>query len=204
MKKNLNIILFWGAMWGITEATLGYVLHIFSIPFPGLPGLLMFPVAFVFMHRVYDSTQEPMSIVQVACVAASIKLTDLLFGGLITIYVINPALSLILEALAVALVFSLAKKYQRRINFADSFAMGWIWRGVFLGYMLIISMFSLPAGLVTNGWGVALRFWIAESFFNAILIQGYLALSENRKSLNPSPTLSWALLLIAIVVQRVF
>jgi hypothetical protein len=141
MKKNLNVILFWGALWGITEATLGYVLHIFSIPFPGLPGLLMFPVAFVFMHRVYDSTQEAMSIVQVACVAASIKLTDLLFGGLITIYVINPALSLILEALAVALVFSLVKEHQRRINFVDSFAMGWIWRGVFLGYMLIISMF---------------------------------------------------------------
>jgi len=101
MKKNLNIILFWGALWGITEATLGYVLHIFSIPLPGLPGLLMFPIAFIFMHRGYDSTQNPMSVLQIAFVAASIKLTDLLFGGLMTIYVINPALSLIVEALAV-------------------------------------------------------------------------------------------------------
>ncbi len=204
MKKSLNIILFWGAIWGITEATLGYVLHLFSIPLPGLPGLLMFPVAFVFMHRVYDSTQDAMSVVQIACVAAMIKLTDLLFGGLLTIYIINPALSLIIEALAVAIVFSLIERHQRKINFVDIFAMGWIWRGVFLGYMIIISKFSLPAGLVTSGWGVALRFWIAESFFNAILIRSYLALTENRKSLNPSPTLSWTLIFIAIVVQRLF
>ncbi|MDO9591824.1 MAG: hypothetical protein CVU85_00795 [Firmicutes bacterium HGW-Firmicutes-10] len=203
MKKNLNIILFWGALWGITEATLGYVLHIFSIPLPGLPGLLMFPVAFVFMHRVYDSTQEPISVVQIALVAACIKLTDLFFGGLMTIYVINPALSLIIEALAVTLVFNFVKKNQRSISFLDSFAMGWLWRGMLLGYMFVISKFSLPAGLVTSGWGVALRFWILESFFNAILIRGYLALSENRKSLNPSPALSWLLLIIAIVIQRV-
>lgn len=204
MKKDLNIILFWGALWGITEATLGYVLHIFSIPLPGLPGLLMFPVAFVFMHRVYDSTQDAMSVVQVACVAAMIKLTDLLFGGILSIYIINPALSLIIEALAVALVFSRAERHKRKINFADSFTMGWIWRGMFLGYMIIISKFSLPAGLVTSGWGVALRFWIVESFFNAFLIRGYLAFSESRKSLSPSPTLSWTLLFIAIVVQRLF
>lgn len=203
MKKNLSIILFWGALWGITEATLGYVLHIFSIPLPGLPGLLMFPVAFVFMHRVYDSTQEPISVIQIALVAACIKLTDLLFGGLMTIYVINPAISLIVEALAVTLVFSVVKKHPRSISFLDSFAMGWIWRGMFLGYMFVISRFSLPAGLVTSGWEVALRFWILESFFNAILIRGYLALSESRKSLNPSPGLSWLLLIIAIVVQRI-
>lgn len=203
MKKNLSIILFWGALWGITEATLGYVLHIFSIPLPGLPGLLMFPAAFVFMHRVYDSTQEPISVIQIALVAACIKLTDLLFGGLMTIYVINPAISLIVEALAVTLVFSVVKKHPRSISFLDSFSMGWIWRGMFLGYMFVISRFSLPAGLVTSGWEVALRFWILESFFNAILIRGYLAMSESRKSLNPSPGLSWLLLIIAIVVQRI-
>jgi hypothetical protein len=204
MKKNMNIILFWGALWGITEATLGYVLHIFSIPFPGLPGLMMFPVAFVYMHKVYESTKEPVSVMHIAVVAASIKLTDLLFGGLMTIYVVNPALSLMIEALTVTVFFQLVKNNQRNIYFLEVFAMGWIWRAIFLGYMVILSIFSLPAGLVTSGWGIALRFWMLESFYNAILIRGYLAFSQNQKSLNPSPVLSWSMIFIAIIVQRVF
>ena len=204
MKKNLNIILFWGALWGITEATLGYVLHIFSIPLPGLPGLLMFPIAFVCMHRVYESTKEPVSVMQIAVVAASIKLTDLLFGGLMTIYVVNPALSLMIEALVVTVFFHLVKNDRRSIRFLEAFAMGWMWRAIFLGYMVFLSIFALPAGLVTSGWGIALRFWILESFYNAILIRGYLIFSQNQKSLDPSPVLSWSLIFIAIIVQRVF
>jgi hypothetical protein len=204
MKKNLNIILFWGALWGITEATLGYVLHIFSITLPGLPGLLMFPIAFIFMHRVYESTQDLLSVFHIALIAAFIKLTDLAFGGLMMIYVLNPALSLLFEALAVILILSYVKRHQLSINFKESFTMGILWRGVFLGYMWVISKFSLPAGLVTSGWGVALRFWAMESFFNAILIRGYISISEDRKQINPNPALAWGLIILAVLVQRIF
>lgn len=202
MKYQVTTILFWGALWGIMESTLGYVLHIFSIALPGLPGMLMFPIAFIFMHRVYDSTGNPASVVQIAIVAALIKLTDLFFGGLIPIYVINPALSLLMEGMAVAIVIHFVNRRKVSIQFSHGFTMGLIWRAMFLGYMLVLSRFDLPAGLVTNGWSVALRFLIWESFLNAFLIKGYLSLSVKEKAKEPSTALTWGLVFVAVLLQR--
>lgn len=203
MKKQACMILFWGALWGIAESTLGYVLHIFSIALPGLPGLLMFPIAFIFMHQVYESTRNPVSIIQTAVIAALIKLTDLFFGGLIPIYVINPALSLLMEGFAVALVFQYISKKQHIVQLGHCISMGLIWRSIFLGYMLVLSRLNLPAGLVTSGWTVALRFLVFESFMNALLINGYLLLTIKRK-IEPSATLAWGMMVMAVLLQRVF
>ncbi len=203
MRKDQTVILFWGSLWGITEATLGFVLHLFSMALPGLPGLLMFPIAFIFMNKVYDSTHDPKSILHIAVIAALIKLTDLAFGGIIPIYIINPALSLLMEGGAVAIVYTSIIHHNRSIRLRESFLMGILWRGIFLGYMWVISKYSLPAGLVTNGWGVILRFLVLESFFNALLIQGYLAVSVRIKSFDPKPILAWGLLIVAVALQRV-
>ena len=50
MKNKFLSVLFWGAMWGIGEATIGNLIHLGSIALPGLPGFVMFPVAFYFMR----------------------------------------------------------------------------------------------------------------------------------------------------------
>ncbi len=204
MKRAITTILFWGACWGITESTLGYVLHLFSMAIPGLPGMLMFPIAFIFMHRVYDQTQDLLSVIQIALVASSIKLTDLMFGGLPTIYVVNPALSLLIEGLAVAMILAYVTHKQTFIRFHHCFFMGWIWRVVLLGYMLILSRFDLPAGLVTNGWTIALRFLFLESIINAILMKGYLVLPVKLERKAPSTALAWGMLLAAILLQGMF
>ena len=203
MKRKLYIILFWGSVWGITEATMGYVLHLLSMTIPGLPGLLMFPIAFIYMQKVYKATETVSSIVYISGIAASIKLSDLLFRSLPSIYVINPALSLLLEGISVAIVILFVDKYTHNLGFRDCLVMGLIWRGAFLGHLWIISNISLPAGLVTSGWQVAMQFLVIESILNAILMQGYLVRSKTIRSINPNPSLAWGLFVIAIILQRI-
>ena len=78
MKGKWGTILFWGAVWGVSEATLGFLFHKAAVAIPGLPGLLLFPVAFLFMGRVWDETQDGSVIFLTACVAASVKFVDFL------------------------------------------------------------------------------------------------------------------------------
>ena len=51
MSRKFWLILFWGSMWGLTEATAGFFLHLWAVVLPGLPGFLMFPIAFYFMFK---------------------------------------------------------------------------------------------------------------------------------------------------------
>jgi hypothetical protein len=94
-------VLFWGAVWGFVEATLGFVLHKAAIAIPGLPGFVMFPIACIWMDRVITVTRKPAAAFGAACVAAGIKLLDFVLPGAIPLRILNPAASLLLEGLVV-------------------------------------------------------------------------------------------------------
>ncbi|HBL37426.1 MAG TPA: hypothetical protein DDZ55_11530 [Firmicutes bacterium] len=55
MTKGWNHVLFWGALWGIIEATVGHLLHQAALP---LGWLFWFPLAVGFMQMVYSQTQK--------------------------------------------------------------------------------------------------------------------------------------------------
>jgi hypothetical protein len=202
MKKDMLLILFWGSLWGIAEATAGLVLHMAAIAFPGVPGFFMFPIAFYFMKKAYDSTGKASSIFSVSLVAALIKLSDFLLPVSMAIRIINPALSILMEGLAVCLVikfFSLKKNSLAALF--QTFSMGFIWRTLFLIYLFIISLFNLPAALVTDGIYYTLRFLIGESFINSLLIYSYLRIQKNRPLLEIRPVYSWGILVLAVSLQ---
>lgn len=174
MKRYAFTILFWGSLWGIAEASLGNLIHLAAIALPGLPGFLMFPIAFYFMKKVFDATGQVWSIFHIAVVAASIKMIDFLLPVYIPIRIINPALCILLEGLAVAGVYMLYRSWGRRLTYPAALTMGVAWRTVFLLYLGVISLFGLPAALVTDGIAVSLRFVLLESFVNSILIYACL------------------------------
>lgn len=203
MKKQLPALLFPGAAWGICEATAGFLLHRAAVALPGLPGTLMFPVGFYWMNRAQKTTGHAGAAPGIAAVAALIKLSDLLMPGADPIRVINPALSILLEGLAFA-ALSMPNRAQGVPLFVRAFAMGTLWRALFASYLFAISLAGLPAGLVTSGLGILLRFVLLESFLNALIIQAGFLLSSKlprRKPRSTSPAAAAAALMLALGLQ---
>ena len=95
--KNLKFIVFWGAVWGILEATLGWFLHL--IHFKG-EVMLLYPFGLLCMMLAFKHTGKTSSIFKVAVVAAMIKLTNLLIAPAAPYFhVTNPAVAIVLEGL---------------------------------------------------------------------------------------------------------
>lgn len=72
--KNISIIIFWSSLWGIVEATLGYLLHKINFSFG---GCIWFPLAFYFMDKIYRKTGNVQYILYGAIITSIIKLTNL-------------------------------------------------------------------------------------------------------------------------------
>lgn len=204
MNSNYSKALFWGALWGIVEATAGFVVHRASIALPGLPGFVMFPLAFFFMLKAIQSTGNPASALLAALVAASVKLADFIVPGHDPLRILNPALSIILEGFAVYAISRYFGRKDWQFGLLEAFLMGFAWRAAFSIYLFAISRFGLPAALITDGPANTLRFLLLESAVNAGLIYLYLKSSLIHYSTNrfiPSPGHAMLALILAIAAH---
>jgi hypothetical protein len=98
--ESLAPALFWGSVWGLWEATAGHAVHLLRVP--GLAGAIMLPAAVLFMGRAFAASGREEAIFLAGCVAAGLKLLDLLVPGRDLLSVLNPAQFILLEALAMA------------------------------------------------------------------------------------------------------
>ncbi|MGL5562866.1 MAG: hypothetical protein ACRDCN_09620 [Tannerellaceae bacterium] len=105
--RRLSSIILLGSIWGMIEATLGWTLHI--LHFPG-SNLILYTIAVTIMMLAILNTKKASSAFMVALVAAIIKLTNLVIGTIPPFWVINPAVSIILEGLSFYLVYVILQK----------------------------------------------------------------------------------------------
>ncbi len=98
----LGSALWYGAIWGLAEATLGHALHLARVP--GLPGLLMVPVAVAIMGRTAARSRGAAAVFLAGAVAASFKLLDLFLPGTDLPALSRPIQAILLEALAGAVL----------------------------------------------------------------------------------------------------
>jgi hypothetical protein len=96
----------YGAVWGLAEATFGHLLHLVRVP--GLPGLVMVPVAVAVMGRAAARSRSAPAVFLAGAVAASFKLFDLLVPGTDLLALSRPIQAILLEALAGAVWIKLA------------------------------------------------------------------------------------------------
>lgn len=133
----INII-FFGALWGIFETTVGHLLHIISFAYS---WAIMYPVACFLMYSVYKKTNKILSVFFIGTICSSMKLINLL-SPIRVDKVINPAISIIFEALATAIIIYGVKQIYcgKSINLiTKSIAivfMNIIWRGFYVIYLL--------------------------------------------------------------------
>lgn len=89
----------------------------------------------------------------------------------------------------------------RVFGFLEGLYAGFSWRCLWLMYMFIISLFELPAALITDGIIVSLRFLIVESLVNAILISFLLTALKPKEVKCRAPAFTYAALAIAVLLQ---
>ena len=99
----IAIILLFGSIWGLLEATLGGFLHM--IIFPN-KGAIMSSIGIAIMASALAIYKKPAMTLGIGIVAASFKLLDVLIFALpiTSIHIINPAMAIIFESLAFSLV----------------------------------------------------------------------------------------------------
>lgn len=180
LKEMLTISLFWGSLWGIAEATLGYLVHLVTL-IPGIAGFIMFPIGFYFMTRAYRESGKTMSLLSTAATAATIKLVDLFLPGPGPIFTINPALAILMEGAVLMVCYKVLLEKQRVFRFREALLAAAGWRAAFILYSFILLILAISDDFFRIGIVNILRFFLLESLVNAAIIVAYLKTEESRK-----------------------
>jgi hypothetical protein len=202
---KLTTILYFGAIWGILEASLGYVLHFV----PALiSGTIMFPIASVILYRSYKALNSKVALLGVGFIAAVIKSVNFFMPSISIWKTINPMISIVVESLFVLAVISLLDKnnHVAKVVALPIASIGW--RGVFLGTLAIQSLltgFSAPQitsfGSMAN---FALYYGVISGFIATALFYLNLLWDKQIKfQFKKQPILALPLLALAIVLTIV-
>ncbi len=202
MKKLMKLaaqIIFYGAIWGLAEASMGYLLHFLP---PLVAGLVMFPVAVYILMKAFRATGSRSVLLLVGMVAAGIKAVDFLLPGMSVFKTINPMISIMFESLVVAVAVPMlsSKKQLSRISGSLGVSVGWR-----LGYILYMVAQFLISGSMTKFISspvMTLEFVVLNGVLSAILVYGVLFI-EARTSIKAKfrPLYAPILLVAAVGVQ---
>ena len=164
----LTAALFWGSLWGAAEATAGHILHLLRIP--GLAGMVMFPLGVYFMAKAFKASGKIKIIGLSALFASAIKLIDLAAPLSSPEAVINPALAILCEALAVMGVLFLFKKEFTLPSLPVFSGAAFGWRIFFLGLVAVHQFLIGSSGIWDTGGVPLLRFMGLDPLVNVILL----------------------------------
>ncbi len=174
--KTITAVLFFGGIWGIVEATVGYVLHII----PGLSiymtGAVLFPFAGLILYKAYQVTNSKSSLLFVGVIAAAIKAFDFFLPFNNPFKIINPMLSIIMESIALVLVISLLKKEDFASKASGLLIASVSWRLLYFAYMGI--QFLTSGFVYLETFSQYLQFFGIYALGSALLGMGFIYLDQ--------------------------
>jgi hypothetical protein len=181
--------LYWGAVWGLYEATAGFVVHSF-IRVPGASSVLLVPFALFCLQRAMRAGGGLRACGVAAATAAAIKLVDFLLPALTVLNVVNPAVAILFEALAFVVV---ARRLgmPARVPSLPAVAVGAlafnaIWRVLFLLHYAVVG-WVWSVGMMKDGPQVPLGFLLRDSLVCAAVVVGLVALARSRQRASSRP-----------------
>jgi hypothetical protein len=199
MKKLMKLaaqIIFYGAIWGLAEASLGYLLHFLP---PLVAGVVMFPIAVYILMKAFRATGSRSVLVLVGMVAAGIKAVDFLLPGMSVFKTINPMISIMFESLVVAVAVPMLSSKKQLAKITGSLGVSVGWR---MGYILYMVAQFLISGSMTkfiSSPALTLEFVLLNGVLSAILVYGVL-LIEARTSIKAKFRPLYAPILLAAAV----
>lgn len=177
--KNLKTIIFWGACWGVLEATLGWLLHL--VHFKG-EVLILYPIGLMCTMMAFKQSGNMSSVLKVAGVAALVKLSNIFITPAAHFYfVTNPAIAILLEGLATWAFCIYIEKRKDFITNAIPFAMVLMFGSILLfrswqilmdAYVAYNPIVHIPieASLVMH--------WVWRAVVQGLMLVGIYALSQ--------------------------
>lgn len=193
MRKQLATLLFFGSIWGLLEATLGYALHFLPIL---ISGSIMFPLAAIILMMAEKKLKSPWSLMWIGLIAASIKSINFLMPGLLPIKTYNPMIAIMIQSLVMVGVVFIAKKSPQGITMLALGLVSFLWRGLFLVNNVInhqLTGFNFPQ---LASMDATIEFmWVYGSMgalFLIVLYLGWIKL-QKRVTLTWNPRLAFSL-----------
>ncbi|GKX28278.1 hypothetical protein SH1V18_07580 [Vallitalea longa] len=181
-KSTLIYALFFGGIWGIAEATLGYLLNLSTI---GISGCIMFPIGYVILRKAYKQSNNVSVIFYSSLIAGTIKLVNLFMPISHPVKVINPAFAIVLEGLSVMALVSWSVKKNREIGFTSALITGFSWRIIYFIDAVILYNINIPARMIEKGpKEYILNFLIINNLINAVIIMLVVRAEKNGKTIN--------------------
>ena len=195
-----STILLFGALWGMAEATVGYVLHFL----PALiAGSIMFPFAGVILYQVHRKTDRYDAMLYTGVVAAAIKGVNLLLPQYSIFKTINPMISIVFETLLVtAFIAWMAPSKDKTLFIALPLAsIGW--RVLYLAYMGVQYAATGFLAAQLQSAGALVSFVMLEGILSAAIAVGLgYAVREflSRHSWNIRWHFSYSVMSVALAV----
>ncbi|MFO7969641.1 MAG: hypothetical protein R6U15_06010 [Candidatus Izemoplasmatales bacterium] len=206
MKKTkiemISLVIFFGAIWGILEASLGYLLHFI----PGfIAGTIMFPIVMFILYKAYKSLGSRKAIFYVAMVAIAIKSINLLMPLPTPFKVVNPMIAMAIESLLVFVVIPMfeSKKPATVVSGVLIASIGW--RLAYVGYLginlLATGFLSEQIASFNAGIEFVLYAGLLTAAF-ALLLVGFSQIKQIKKldNFKVNPIVSVATLILALVL----
>ncbi len=173
MKKlslqRLSVILFYGSIWGILEASLGYALHFL----PALiSGSIMFPLVTFILLRAYANKKSKSDLLWIGVIAAAIKSVNLLMPSFNIWKTINPMICIVLESLMVIAVVSMLNKESiaKRLVALPLASIGW--NAIYLAYLGVTFLITGTLAIQIASVSALTNYLLINCLFSGILATG--------------------------------
>ena len=194
--EQINIIVFYGALWGIIEATLGYILHF--VP-QLISGMVLFPIAAAIMMRAARRLGKAQYIFYIAMITALIKGINLLLPGLPPIKTINPMIAILLEAAVMVLVYPLLVK-GLKYRMLGVFAAALGWRALFVMSLMVTYLLTGFLARQITSLSKGTEFIVVSGILSSIILLGTLYIEEKSAGISLRIRFSYGLLMLLLAV----
>lgn len=177
----ISVTIFYGALWGIVEATLGYLVHLANIS----STFVLLPIAFFFMKQVYKSTGKISSIFVISIISCCIKSLNI-FTGIRLDKVINPIISILLEGSTFAGYAYILKKLEANEGankfqkYSLIFIMNTVWRTAYCLYLACAPEFIYKFSILTSSAKIV-DFMITKNLGTSVIITGLFLIEDKIK-----------------------
>lgn len=201
MKKQLSTIVFFGAMWGLLEATLGYALHFLPVL---ISGSIMFPLAAMILMMADKKLEQPWLLMMIGFVAASIKSINFFMPGLLPIKTYNPMIAIMIQSLVMVGVVYVTKKKSIGFALVTLGLASFLWRGLFLVNNVInhqLTGFNFPQLSSLNATiDFMMVYGAVGALFSIILYLGWISLEKKVSwTWRPHVALSLGMMVLAVL-----
>jgi hypothetical protein len=172
-------IIFWGALWGILEASLGWFLHL--IHFKG-EVLILYPFGLMCMLMAVKQTGQISATLKVAGVASLVKLVNVVMPFTTLYQVINPAIAIFLEGLVTwgFCVFLQKNRFSWRMGIPIATLIVFSSICLFRGWQIFMDAFVVYNPKVHRPFDTSILFlWTWRSLLQGLMLVGAVYLTEH-------------------------